>query len=160
MLGPGSSPEQSTAEHPDVARARFDHRDCFVCGPDHPDGLRLRYAPAGQGALTAEVPVSPALQSYPDRLHGGIIAMILDDAMTNCLLRRGVPAVTGRLNVTFRRPADLTTPGRVQAWLVSESASLCRMRAEFRQGDLLIARAEAKFVPAPEAPAGEPENGV
>jgi acyl-coenzyme A thioesterase PaaI-like protein len=97
------------------------------------------------GSVVAWFGCDAKFQGYPDRLHGGVIAMILDDAMTNCLLYQGITAVTGRLDVRYREPVQLGESVEVRAWIESRCKSLCRMRAELSQNGCLTAWAEAKF---------------
>ena len=70
------------------------HAACWVCGPDHPDGLGVAYRPDGDGGVTGEFACSPRFQGYPGLLHGGVTGALLDGAMTNGLLSQGCPAVT------------------------------------------------------------------
>jgi len=43
-------------------------------------------------------------QSYPGIIRGGVIATILDCVMTNCLLMKGIPAVTADMHVEYLKP--------------------------------------------------------
>lgn len=78
------------------------HR-CFICGPDNPIGLRLRFYEEGAGVAAEFSPGDPHI-GYEGVIHGGIIAAVLDDAMANIWAWRGQPAVIARLNVRFRQP--------------------------------------------------------
>jgi len=46
-------------------------------------------------------------QGYKDVPHGGIIAAIFDDAMSNYLFAKGLTAVTAELNIRFKQPLKL-----------------------------------------------------
>ena len=124
------------------------HSRCFVCGDQNGDGLGVSFCPQEDGSVVARFSFDPKFQGYPDRLHGGVIAMILDDAMTNCLLHHGITAVTGRLDVRFRTPVRLGEPVEIRACIASRHKVLYRMEAELRQDDRIMAYAEAKFAEA------------
>ena len=62
-------------------------------------------------------------------LHGGIVATLLDEAMAHAAIAAGVRAVTGRLEIRFRKAAPID---RV---LIAEG------RVEGRRGKLLTLRA-------------------
>lgn len=123
-----------------------DHRSCFVCGADNPEGLALKFSSRADGSVSARFECAPRFQGYPDRLHGGVVVMLLDDAMVNCLLREGVPAVTGRLNVSFRKPVRLEKIAEVRAHVVSRTKSLYVVKAELYQDGRLMAHGEGKFM--------------
>lgn len=97
--------------HPDAPRAgdaipSHYHR-CFGCGADHPTGLHLAIT-AGDGLdVLAEFEVSEHHQGAPGLAHGGLLTTAFDETMSalNWLLYR--PAVTGRLEVDFRRPVPV-----------------------------------------------------
>lgn len=77
-------------------------RHCFVCGPDNPIGLKLRFAPAGEG-IRAEFTPSDLHVGYEGLVHGGILAALVDDALANVWFLRGQEAVTAKIEVRFRR---------------------------------------------------------
>jgi acyl-coenzyme A thioesterase PaaI-like protein len=67
------------------------HPFCFVCSPSNPMGLALRYSPQPDRSVAANFLGNCALEGYSGLLHGGVIAALLDGAMTNCLFARGFP---------------------------------------------------------------------
>ncbi|MFH1748947.1 MAG: PaaI family thioesterase [Planctomycetota bacterium] len=107
----------------------------------------MKYQVAGDGAVVGDFDCDPTYQSYPDRLHGGIVAVLLDEAMAHCLLQRGVIGITGRLNIGFREPIIVGTPLQVRAKIISEAPDVYRVQGEIWQDDRLRARAEGKFTP-------------
>lgn len=79
---------------------------CFGCGPLNEDGLRLVFTPTPDGAET-EYTVPDRFQSWAGMTHGGIIALMLDEAVGWAGWHAGHPGVTGRLQVSYRRPLKL-----------------------------------------------------
>jgi hypothetical protein len=55
---------------------------CFICSPDNPAGLHLRFD-IGDGTSRAGFLLDPAFDGYHGVTHGSIQAAILDDAMVN-----------------------------------------------------------------------------
>ena len=84
---------------------RFDGH-CFGCGPLNPDGLQLQFSPGPEGSV-AEYQVAPRFQSWAGMAHGGIVALMLDEAVGWAAWHGGHPGVTGRLQVSLRRPLKL-----------------------------------------------------
>jgi uncharacterized protein (TIGR00369 family) len=90
---------------------RFDGH-CFGCGPLNPDGLRLTFAPGPEGSV-AEYTVPARFQSWAGMTHGGIMALMLDEAVGWAAWHSGHPGVTGRLQVSYRRPLRLGEAVRI-----------------------------------------------
>ena len=90
---------------------RFDGH-CFGCGPLNMDGLRLTFVP-GPGGSVAEFEVPERFQSWAGMAHGGVVALMLDEAVGWAAWHAGHPGVTGRLQVSYRRPLKLGEPIRV-----------------------------------------------
>lgn len=84
---------------------RFDGH-CFGCGPLNEDGLKLKFEPGPDGSV-AEYRVPDRFQSWHGMAHGGMVALMLDEAVGWAAWHAGHPGVTGRLQVAFRRPLKL-----------------------------------------------------
>src|SRR5258706_15017514 len=85
---------------------------CFGCGPLNVDGLRLTFDPGPDGSV-AEFEVPDRFQSWAGMVHGGVVALMLDEAVGWAAWHAGHPGVTGRLQVSFRRPLKLGERVRV-----------------------------------------------
>lgn len=98
------------------------------------------------GVVRSEFHGHEDLQGYADILHGGVIAALLDAAMTHCLFYQGIQAVTGDLHVRFVNQIYCKARVEILAWLVSNHPPLFRLRAEIKQDNTLMAWGEAKFI--------------
>ncbi len=124
-----------------------DHDGCFVCGPGNPDGLRLAFEVREDRSVAATFHCARALRSYEGTLHGGVIAAVLDAAMTNALFVRGVTGVTAELTVRYVAPTRLDRAATARASLVEvRSHGLYVLRAELEQDGRVTARAKARFL--------------
>lgn len=129
------------------------HPSCIACGQRQQGGLGLSFRDTGDGKVRCTFDCQSVYQGYPDRLHGGVVAMLLDAAMTHCLFARGITAVTAKLEIRFRHAVELGQPAEVVAWLATESMSFYEVQAELRQRDTLCTTAKALFALAPDMPA-------
>jgi len=120
------------------------HHDCYACG-DRADGIGLRFQPDGDG-VTAEWFCDKRYRSYPGIIHGGITATILDAAMTNCLLAKGIVAVTAELTVRYCNPLKIGTRAVVKAAITHTRPPLFQVGAEVLQDGSVVARAHGKFM--------------
>lgn len=122
------------------------HARCVVCGSPDGGAPRVRFAAAADGSVSSEFVVGEAYEGYAGILHGGVIATLLDAAMTNCLFAQGRCGLTADLHVRYRHPVRSGVPCVLRAWIERTTAPLYVLRAELRQDGLLRVTAEAKFL--------------
>ncbi len=103
-----------------MSEARSDsHRDhaptideqaghCFGCGPGNPEGLHLVFTfDAEAQTATALVKLTRVHEGPPGHIHGGIIATLMDEAMSKLNRPLGVIAMTRHMEVDYLRPSPL-----------------------------------------------------
>ena len=119
------------------------HAGCMVCGL--PSVLGLSFHATEQG-VKASLKLKPEWQNYSSALHGGMIATLLDAAMTHCLFHQGIEAMTADLQVRYLAPVPC--PGRIEvsARLSGQRRLIYELDAELRVGGMVKARAKAKFM--------------
>ena len=119
------------------------HAGCMVCGL--PSVLGLSFHATEQGDK-ASLKLKPEWQGYSGALHGGMIATLLDAAMTHCLFHQGIEAMTADLQVRYLAPVPC--PGRIEvsARLSGQRRLIYELDAELRVGGMVKARAKAKFM--------------
>lgn len=123
-----------------------EHADCVVCSSTNERGLQLEFALDQDGAVFADFPCSLDFQGYGGFLHGGVIASLLDGAMTNCLFAHGQAAFTAELNVRFLNPVVTGEGITVRAWIERSHPVLKVLKGEVVQSDRVMATAVGKFV--------------
>lgn len=136
-----------TAGKPPNSALMDTHRNCFACGEDNPTGLHLHFDIGERGAAVAEWMPSPNFSSYPDRLHGGIIATLLDSAIVHSLSARGVAGITGDIRIRYREKVRLCETVQIKGWVDAERLGVYLCRAEVRQSGVRVVEAAAKFMP-------------
>ena len=109
-------------------------------------GLAIQFATGPQGSVAATFLGNCALEGYSGLLHGGIIAALLDGAMTHCLFVHGVRALTAELTLRYRAAVGSSEPVSVRSWLENAAHGLYRLGAELEQGGQVKARATGKFL--------------
>ena len=121
---------------------------CFACGPDNPGGMHLRFSPDASGRrYTCRFRLSKRYSGPPGHCHGGIIATILDDAMSKLNKLREQPAATARMTVDYIRPVPLRRPLRVESWEVSKRGRRLTRVAEIKdEQGMVLARSRGVFV--------------
>ncbi|MBN8458678.1 MAG: PaaI family thioesterase [Verrucomicrobia bacterium] len=139
-------------------RKHLHNRDCYVCGEGEPCGLGVEFVIGPDGSATADWQPSARFQSFPDRLHGGVLAALADGAMLHALLGMGLGGVTVEMSVRYLRAANLREPVRVSGRVLSGRHGLFRCAATVEQGGVPVVRATARFMTGPGAglPSGSP----
>jgi uncharacterized protein (TIGR00369 family) len=91
---------------------------CFGCGPANPSGLHLEFQLAPDLSVVCFAEVSENFTGHPGYLHGGVIATLLDEAMSKSVRARNVSAMTRELKVEYFRPVPSCTPIRIEGRVV------------------------------------------
>ncbi len=80
--------------------------------------------------------------------HGGILATMLDEAMSWAVTATGDLGVTARMSLAFRNPARIGVPLRVTGHVTRRRARTIDTIGEIREArsGLLVAEAEGRFV--------------
>ena len=130
------------------------HPACFACGVRNGGGLGLRFREESDGTVVGSFACDSKYQGYPDRLHGGVVAMLADAAMTHCLFLRRIRAVTGRLRLRFPRPVEVGVVATVRATLTKNSPPIFELKAEISQAGIVRVTAEALFIEQTHLPGG------
>lgn len=107
---------------------------CFVCGPENPIGLHLRFAREGEG-VRAEFTPTDLHVGYEGLVHGGILAALIDDALANIWFTKGEEAVTAKIEVRFRREVAPGERLTVVATPTGSRGPMMTARAEIRSGN-------------------------
>ena len=87
---------------------------CFGCGQANPSGLHLEFLLAEDSSVVCLASVPDTFEGPPGYLHGGIIATLLDEAMSKSVRARGFTAMTRHMEVDYLRPVPSSTPIRLE----------------------------------------------
>ena len=87
---------------------------CFGCGQANPTGLHLEFLLAEDSSVVCLASVPDTFEGPQGYLHGGIIATLLDEAMSKAVRARGFTAMTRHMEVDYLRPVPSSTPIRLE----------------------------------------------
>ena len=122
-------------------------------GQLHPASVDVRYFKESGESVTGEAVVDPMFAGPPERTHGGVVALIIDELMGALNRMRGRQAYTGRLIVHYRAATPLGVPLRLRAWIDHTSGRKIVQHAEVHGPDGLCVNAEGLFILRADAPA-------
>jgi acyl-coenzyme A thioesterase PaaI-like protein len=124
------------------------HDGCFACGTLSDLGLQVSFHCHAPGEVTAKWLPEEHCRSYEGRLHGGLVATLLDAAMVHALFSLGKEGVTASMNLRYHLPVVLDAPVELEARRIRSAHGLHRMEASIVQLGALRAHASARFADA------------
>ena len=106
---------------------------CFGCGRHNPIGLHLLFERDGQDVVARYTPRREDT-GFPGVMHGGIAALLLDEAMGWAMYADHVFAVTARMETRFRQPIELDGPLTVRGRITRSRGRRLEVSAELNDG--------------------------
>ncbi|MDP6675235.1 MAG: PaaI family thioesterase [Gammaproteobacteria bacterium] len=128
-------------------RGRPDANHCFVCGPDNPHGLRIKFWLEDDLCRASFTP-GTAYGGYDSMVHGGIIFSALDDVMANWLFLQGARGHTAKCEIRYRQPVSIGTRLELTGRLTRRKGRVAVMAGEARRAadDVLVADSQGSFM--------------
>jgi uncharacterized protein (TIGR00369 family) len=118
----------------EIPLAHGTQNGCFGCGDDNSAGLHLKFFIDEEGRVLCRFRLSAQFQGPPGHAHGGIIATLLDEAMSKANRRRNITAMTRHMSIDYLRPVPLLSDLLLEGWSESDvdSGRKHRCSAELR----------------------------
>lgn len=125
----------------------FQHEHCFACGPKQTiHSLQLQFEQTSEFEVQGHFWVDLEYQSYDGILHGGIVSTLLDAAMTNCLLKQGIKALTAELQIRFLSPVLVNQTILIKGTTLKHRRNLYFMESSVWSNNSKLAHASAIFM--------------
>jgi len=128
-------------------------RLCFVCGLKNPYGLKASFYETQENSLIAIFHAGEEHQSYPNRLHGGISAAILDETIGRSIMAGRTDEIWGvtvDLQIKYRKPVPLDHEIKVIGRITSENGRFFEGSGEIvlENGDIAVS-ATGRYIKMP-----------
>jgi acyl-coenzyme A thioesterase PaaI-like protein len=130
-----------------VDRYGFADHHCFACGTTNPIGMGLQIELGERRAATTWVP-GVDFVGWSDRVHGGLLATVLDEVMAWAPASEDAWAVTASFSVRYHAPVSPGEKLRFEGWVESKRRRIYETRGEVRSGDRLVADATGTYLGA------------
>ena len=128
---------------------------CFGCGGANSAGMKLAFdLDFGERRTRGRFVLGPNYAGGAGFAHGGIIAVLLDEAMGKISKLTEERAVTAELSIEYKKPVPVDAEILVEGWQEEEKG-----RDRFRIGEIrdaqgtLLARGRGRFVVLGASPA-------
>ena len=123
---------------------------CFICGMKNVAGVQVFFYERDDGTVLARFTGREVHQGYPGRMHGGVVAGILDEAIGRAIrIEHGeaVWGVTAELTVRYRQPVPLDVELQAVGCITREGSRLFEGTGEILLPDGSVAvNASARYV--------------
>ena len=142
------------------ARHAVPRNYCFGCGPANTKGMHLRFRVDGkEPVVRGAIRVPARYQGSREVTHGGIVALLLDEAMGKFNRVEHIVAPTAELSVQYLRPVPVGRKIVVEARRVrTEGRNFWRECTIQDEDGRLLARGTGRFVKIADHPSA-PTNG-
>jgi uncharacterized protein (TIGR00369 family) len=109
-------------------------------------GLKIEL---GEAEARAAWTVGPDYVGWSDKIHGGIVATLLDEVMAWAPSSFDSWAVTAEMNVRFRSPAAPGEELRARGWVTARRRRIYEVAGEVRAADgRLVAEGSGRYLGA------------
>ncbi len=137
-----------------VVKKQLNSRYCVICGLDNEYGLRAPFYNMEDGSVMTKFNYLPHHQSYPNRVHGGLIAAMLDELGLRALWAlHGVEdefGVTMSLETNYRKPVPYDAELFGKGLIVRDSSRFFSIKMAILDPDgNLLADGSAKYIKLP-----------
>src|SRR6202158_1833899 len=111
--------EKQTRDHTPPANDAPPPNVCFGCGPGNAAGMHLVFERDDVAQrVRGRFRLSARYQGAPGKIHGGIIAVVLDEALGKACRFHDVRAVTAELAIEYLRPVTVDEEISVEAFVL------------------------------------------
>ena len=100
------------------------------------------------GQIRGQVTMGAIYNGPPSSVHGGMIALILDEVLGCACLAHGVGGFTGTLSIRYQGLVPLDTPVDLHGWVDRLEGRKIFAKGEIRLGDQVLTTAEGIFIQA------------
>ena len=132
-----------------VMRKQRNSRMCVVCGMDNAFGLQAQFYTMEDESVMTLFSFRPEHQSYPGRVHGGLITAMLDELGFRAFWvhDENTLGVTMTLETKYRKPVPYGVQLKGVGRIVKQSPRFVRSRAEiYDLSGNLLAGADIDYI--------------
>ena len=98
------------------------------------------------GRASARIQLSRVHEGPPSAVHGGIVALLIDQLLGHAVGTAGPPGMTASLTVNYRRPTPYDRELLVEAWHTGTDGRRVTAEARISADDVTYADAKALFI--------------
>lgn len=133
-----------------VSRQR-NSKMCIICGLDNPSGVKAPFYNMEDGSVMSVFKFRDIHQSYPGRVHGGLITSMLDEMGLRALWAKELSektfGVTISLETKFRKPVPYDEELIGKGVVIKDTPKFCESEVEiFDKNGTLLANGKTTYI--------------
>ena len=135
-----------------VVSKQTNSKMCIICGIENNLGLKGNFYNMEDGSVGAIFNFKPEHQSYPERVHGGMISALLDELAGRALWVTDpkLMGVTTTMSVKFRKPVPYNVKLFGKGFITKRSGRLFSAKAQIiDQNKCVLAELEGNYIILP-----------
>lgn len=126
-----------------------------IAGGDfHPSSIGVKFHRESSESVVGTVSVHPMFAGPPERVHGGIQGLIVDEVMGALNRMLGRQAFTARLTINLRAPAPLDVELRFHAWIDQVDGRKVTIKCTGESPDGVFLESDGLFITRKDEEAG------
>lgn len=133
-----------------VVSKQSNSKMCVICGMDNPIGVKAQFYNMEDESVMTVFKYKEEYQSFPQRVHGGIIAAMLDELGLRALWAKKSEeefGVTMSLNIKYRKPVPYNETLIGKGMVKKETSKFLVAETEiFDKKGNLLANAEVNYI--------------
>ena len=135
-----------------VVSKQTNSKMCLICGIENALGLKANFYNMEDGSVGSIFTFKPEHQSYPERVHGGMLSALLDELAGRALWVNNpeLLGVTATLEVKFRKPVPYGVKLMGQGKITKHTGRLFNAEAKIcNKNKEILAECVATYVIVP-----------
>ena len=132
-----------------VVSKQYNSKDCLICGLQNDSGLKASFYNMEDNSVGSLFTFKFRHQSYPDRVHGGMISALLDELAGRALwvTDPDLIGVTGSLTVKFKKPVPYETQLKGRGFITSRRGKVFTAKGQILDAsNTILAECDATYV--------------
>jgi acyl-coenzyme A thioesterase PaaI-like protein len=115
-------------------------RNCYMCGPDNPHGLKMLFYKTGDREISARITPPSYWNGWDGLVHGGLQCALMDEvtAWAAAVLTDQPTFFTTSLEIKYRRPVRIDQELHVVGRLLDNKASKSRVQGLIMNSDGVV----------------------
>ena len=127
-------------------------KNCIICGLDNAASVKAPFYILDDNSVASIFEFRFEHQSYPERVHGGIISALLDEVMGRALWIKQPTTygVTTSLSITYRKAVPYNATLKARGYITFDSSLGFSTKGEiYDMNNTLLAEGSAKYLKLP-----------
>lgn len=133
-----------------VVSKQRNSRMCFICGMDNPMGMKTQFYNMEDGSVMTLFRYKEEHQSFPQRVHGGLAATMLDELGLRALWAQqgeSTFGVTMSMEVKYRKPVPYQEELVGRGIVIKDTPKFSVMKSEiYSRNGILLVNADVTYI--------------